>query len=59
MPEVYLVLEIHSEQVFGLVLRFKGLDCLFHALYLSVFVLAILFGSPNLANQKYTFILTI
>ena len=52
MLEVYLLLEIHSEQIFGLVLRFKGLDCFFHALNLSILALAILFGSPNLAEPE-------
>lgn len=47
---MYLLLEIHSEQVFGLVLCFKWLDCFFHAFNLSIFVLTILLGSPNLAE---------
>ena len=48
----YLILEIHGEKVLCLVLGFKGLDCFFHALDLSILALTVLFGSANLAEQQ-------
>jgi hypothetical protein len=50
-------LEIQGEQVFGLILHFKCLYPFFHTLNLSIFVLAILFGSPNLAEAIESYVL--